>query len=374
MVELIPPPNSRDLLPPLLACLPTAFVSAQPPPALLPLLSPILRQRVQILSSVASSSTESWLQLLCWDSEKGERLRSLIDGATFEPHPVSGEIELGDTPVTYKRIDDETLHSRLNIPEYELKVVYLWCPREENSPGWLVAEVLPNEGAREDDETWSFSIGEANTRAKEKLVEDALKAAENDERTAAPQQKEEDDDDDYWARYDATPGRTPSVKNPAPASLSSMLQHQGPGPSESSYFSQYADVQPVMDSHDPDEEHPELGPTSLAGDMLAELAKRNLENGNGDSTSHEHEQSGQASGRKLSHPRPASASSSNSETVSKLEQEAENHSTYEFGVKQHISSNIKSLFRLAKATGLSRADFQSLVQTELDLLNVSDDD
>ncbi|KAL5337828.1 hypothetical protein BJX70DRAFT_224496 [Aspergillus crustosus] len=371
MVELIPPPDTRALLPPLLACLPTAFISSKPPPALLPLLSPILRQRVQILSSVATSASESWLQLLCWDAGKGERLRSLIDGATFEPHPVSGEIELsGDIPVTYKRVDDETLQSRLEISDYDLRVLYLWCPQKEDSPGWLIAEVLPNEGGRQDYDDWSLSIGEANTRARVKLVEDALTAAENDERAAAHKEKEQDDDDDYWARYDATPGRTPSVKNPAPPTLSSMLQHQGPGPSESSYFSQYADVQPVMDSHDPDEEHPELGPTSLAGDVLSELAKRNLDNG--EAASHGH--TDQTNGTLLSHPRPASASSSNSETVSRLEQEAESHSTHEFGVKQHISSNIKSLFRLAKATGLSRADFQSLVQTELDLLNVSDDD
>ncbi|KAL4927879.1 uncharacterized protein BDV17DRAFT_113682 [Aspergillus undulatus] len=368
MVEFIPPPDPRGLLPPLLACLPTAFVSQQPPPALLPLLSPILRQRVQILSSVSASSTESWIRLLCWDSEKGERLQSLIDGATFEPHPVSGEIELpDDIPVAYRRVDEETLHSRVIITDYQLKIVYLWCPKAENSPGWLVAEVLPDEGAGEADGAWSSSIGDANTHAKEKLVDDALKAAESDQHLA-PSQAEEDDDDDYWARYDATPGRTPSAKNPAPSTLSSMLQHQGP--SESAYFDQYADVQPAMDSHDPDEEHPELGPTSLGGDILAELAKRNVENG--DSASHEH--SNHINGMPLNHPRPESASSSNSEAVSKLEQEAENQSNYEVGVKQHIGSNIKSLFRLAKATGMSRADFQSLVKTELDLLNLSDDD
>ncbi|KAL4752632.1 hypothetical protein BDW72DRAFT_60575 [Aspergillus terricola var. indicus] len=363
MVEFIPPPDPRDLLPPLLACLPTAFVSPKPPPALLPLLSPILRQRVQILSSVSTSASESWLRLLCWDSEKGERLQSLIDGASFEPHPVSGEIELpDDIPVAYRRMDEETLKSRVLIPEYELKVVYLWCPKEE-SPGWRIAEVLPHQGLGEDDGVWSSTIGDANTHAKEKLVDDALKAAERDEHVAP--QEEEDDDDDYWARYDATPGRTPSAKNPAPSTLTSMLQHQGP--SESSYFSRYDDVQPAMDNHDPDEEHPELGPTSLGGDILTELAKRNT-----DSASHEH--TNQTNGASLNHPRPESATSSNPEAVSRLEQEAENQSTYEIGVKQHIGSNIKSLFRLAKATGISRADFQSLVKTELDLLNLSDDD
>ncbi|KAL4969271.1 uncharacterized protein BDV14DRAFT_165494 [Aspergillus stella-maris] len=370
MVEFIPPPDPRALLPPLLACLPTAFVSQQPPPALLSLLSPILRQRVQILSSVAASSTESWLRLLCWDSGKGERLQSLIDGATFEPHPVSGEIDLpDDIPVAYKRVDEETLHSQVIINDYQIKVVYLWCPKAENSPSWLVAQVLPHEGAEEGDGVWAPSIGDANINAKEKMVDDALKAAENYQYLAPPQQEEdEDDDDDYWARYDATPGRTPSVKNAVPPALTSALQSQGP--SEAAYFDQYADVQPAMDNHDPDEEHPELGPTSLGGDMLAELAKRDMSNGN----AAPYDYTNGTNGMPLNHPRPESASSSNSEAVSKLEQEAENQSNYEVGVKQHIGSNIKSLFRLAKATGMSRADFQSLVKTELDLLNLSDDD
>ncbi|KAL2854286.1 hypothetical protein BJY01DRAFT_44313 [Aspergillus pseudoustus] len=373
MVELIPPPDPRTLLPPLLACLPTAFVSPQPPPALLPLLSPILRQRVQVLSSVSTSSTESWLRLLCWDAGKSERLQSLIDGASFEPHPVSGEIELlGDIPVTYKRLDEETLQSRVIIPDYDLKVLYLWCPQEEDAPGWRVAELLPSEGTREDDGAWSDSIGEANTHAREKLLDDALKAAESHERSAAHKEEEvedDDDDDDYWAQYDATPGRTPAAKTPAPMALSSQQQQQQ-GPSESSYFSRYADVQPAMDSHDPDEENPELGPSSLTGDMLAQFVKRNLEDTKPAQPNH----SNQTNGMPLNHPRPASASSASSDAVAKLEQEAESHSAYEVGVKQHIGSNIKSLFRLAKATGISRAEFQSLVKTELDLLNISDDD
>ncbi|KKK24572.1 hypothetical protein P175DRAFT_0496962 [Aspergillus ochraceoroseus IBT 24754] len=370
MVELIPPPDPRTLLPPLLACLPTAFISSRPPPALLSLLSPILRQRVEVLSSVSASSTDSWLRLLCWDPQKGERLQSLVDGANFEPHPVSGEIELpGDIPVAYRRLDEETLQSRVLIPDYNLQVVYLWCPRgqDETVPGWLVAELLPDEGGGETDGTWLFSIGEANAHAKEQLLEDALRAAESNE--LAPPQKEEEeeeDDDDYWARYDATPARTPSAKPPAPGRLSSMQQRHGP--SESSYFDRYADVQPAMDSHDPEEEHPELGPTSLLGDIAAEVIKRNMENEESSYPDHPND----THEMPLSHPRPSSVSSSSS--VAKLEQEAANQSTCEVGVKQHIGSNIKSLFRLAKATGISRAEFQSIVRTELDLLNVSDHD
>lgn len=375
MVELITPPDPRSLLSPLLACLPTAFVSPRPPPALLPLLSPILRQRVQILTDVSTSPTESWLQLLCWDTAKAERLQSVVDGASFEPHPVSGEIELHeDISVTYKRIDNETLRALILLPEYNLAVVYLWCPTDEQGGGrgWRIAELLPREGPLEDENAWAVSIGEANDQAKEKLFADALGSdSERQARGVAEQNQEADDDDDYWARYDATPGRTPGVKSPAPPGGASSL-------TEASYFHQYGDVQPAMDSHDPAEEQPEIGPSSLNGDLLANLLRRQV---NG-TDSEPPRSNGYAAGdapddevaRKLSHPRPASASSDSSGAVARLEKEAESQSTYEVGVKQHIGSSVKSLFRLARATGISRTEFQSLVQTELELLNLSDED
>ncbi|CAI7652346.1 unnamed protein product [Penicillium glandicola] len=356
MVELINPPETRELLPPLLACLPLAFVSPRAPPALLPLLSPILRQRVGVLSSLSTSSTESWLQLLCWDAGKAERLQRVIDGATFEPHPVSGEIELpDDLPVTYKRIDDETLKAQVPLTEYSLTVVYLWCPTDEEGGGrgWRVAELLPQEGPAEDDDTWTSSIGEANLLAKDQLLADTLKAAE--EEKAQENSMENDDDDDYWAQYDSTPG----AKTPAHPTGSSK-----PGPSglsEQSYFSQYGDVQPAMDNHDPSEEQPEVNGVNLEDEPRT----------NGYSP--DHIPSDKAA-QDLNHPRPASASSGSSEAIAKLEHEAESQSTYEVGVKQHIGTSIKSLFRLAKATGMPRAEFQALVSMELELLNISDDE
>ncbi|KAJ5563641.1 hypothetical protein N7535_008805 [Penicillium sp. DV-2018c] len=376
MVELIPPPETRELLPPLLACLPLAFVSPRPPPALLPLLSPILRQRVGVLSSLSTSSTESWLQLLCWDAGKAGRLQSVIDGATFEPHPVSGEIELPDElPVTYKQVDDETLKAQVPLSEYSLTVVYLWCPTDEEGGGrgWRVAELLPREGPADEDSTWASSIGEANAQTRDKLLNDVLGA----DQAEKPQENELDDDDDdgdYWAQYDATPGS----KTPAPRAGSTR-----PGPSglsEQSYFSQYGDVQPAMDNHDPEEEQPEVGPSSLNGDMLANLLRRQVDGGlnsgeeprtNGYSPENV---PGDEAGRALNHPRPDSASSGSSEAVARLEQEAENQSKYEVGVKQHIGSSIKGLFRLAKATGMPRAEFRALVSTELELLDVTDDE
>jgi len=376
MVELISPPDPRSLLPPLLACLPTAFVSPRPPPALLPLLSPILRQRVQILTDVSTSPSDSWLHLLCWDAAKAERLQSIVDGATFEPHPVSGEIELTeDLPVRYKRIDEETLRALVVLPEYSLAVTYLWCPTDDQGRGWKVGELLPREAPAEDEHTWASSIGEANDQATEKLFADVMDTARPGQSTnngEQAQEEEGDDDDDYWARYDATPGRTPGVKTPAPPAGSSLRQ------SEASYYSQYGDVQPAMDSHDPEEEQPEIGPSSLNGDMLASLLRRQI----GGLDSETPRTNGYAAedvphddaGRRLSHPWPESASSNSSKHVAKLEHEAESQSTHEVGVKQHIGTSIKSLFRLAKATGMSRTDFQSLVQTELDLLDLTDDD
>lgn len=371
MVDLIHPPDPRSLLPPLLACLPTAFVSPLPPPALLPLLSPILRQRVQILSSVSSSASDSWLRLLCWDSGKAERVQEIVDGSSFEPHPVSGEVELpGDTPVSYKRIDEETLQSRILLPDYSLTAIYLWCPNDKDGggPGWRVAELLPGASA-DDDVAWASSIGEANSQAKEKVVEDALWAAEKEESNAPG---EMEDDDDYWARYDATPGRTPNVKTPAANPVSS-------GMGEDSYFSQYAEVQPAMDNHDPSEDQPEFGASSLNGDMLASLLRPQL---NGTDASQPARTNGYPTdgttdldrAMSLNHPRPSSSPSTSSDAVGKLEQEAESQSACETGVKQHISSNVKSLFRLAKCTGISRTEFQDLVKTELELLNLSDDE
>lgn len=304
-----------------------------------------------------------------------------MDGADFESHPVSGEIELPEeVHVAYKRVDEETLHSRILLPEYGLKAIYLWCRSDQDGggPGWRVAELMPHESGAENDGVWSFSMGEANAQAKEQMLEDALREAERDQKVAPHTQEkndEEDDDDGYWARYDATPGRTPSVKTPAPNQLSSLHRQDT---SEASYFSRYADVQPAMDNHDPSEEQSEVGPTSLNGDMLASLLRQQLNN-----SSLEESVNGYANGTiadetaamSLDHPRPSSTSSTASEAaVAKLEQEAEHQSACEVGVKQHISSNIKSLFRLAKITGISRAEFQSLVKTELELLNLSDEE
>ncbi|KAL1975251.1 hypothetical protein VTN31DRAFT_3643 [Thermomyces dupontii] len=391
MVEFIPPPDLQTLLPPFLACLPAAFVATRPPPVLFPLLSPILRQRVHIFSSMATSApspeANSWLRLLCWGDDKADRVASLVEGIAFEPHPASGEVEVPESlSVTYKRLDEETLKAQVALPEYKIGVQYVWCSSDPDGggSGWRIAEVVPREGPAdtEEDETWSASIQEANARARERVIDDALREAEEKEKRGkttgahvvvenVDTTKHDDDDDDedaYWARYDATPGRTPSIKTPAPrapATTSQML-------SEDNYFAQYAGVQPVMDSHDPSVNPDGAGETTLNGDLLSNLIRQHTQE------LQAREQNSNESPRvdmdpSLNHPRPASTSSG-SDAIAKLEQEAENRTASEVAIKQHISTSIKSLYRLAKATGMGREEFQNLVRTEVELLELADDD
>lgn len=372
MVEFVPPPEPEVLLPPLLACLPTAFVSTRPPPALLPLLSPILRQRVQIFSSVATSPSESWLRLLCWTDEKADRVTSLLDGAVFEPHPVSGEIEVPeDLSITYKRLDEETLRSKLNLPEFKLNVLYVWCSNDQDGggPGWRIAELEPCERSSDsDNSTWSETISEANVKSRERTIDEALRDADANRLGFV----EDDNEDDYWAQYDNTPGRTPAAKTPVSRSIQPPTSG---GVSDDAYFSQYAEVQPVMDNHDPSEETAEAPESSLNGDVFARImqqARESREAAAQDSTRRAMEEQADPVSSLMNHPRPSSASSGSS--IAKLEQEAENRSASEVAIKQHIGSSIKSLYRLAKTTGMPRTEFKDLIRTELDLLSLSDED
>src|SRR5262245_6541543 len=154
-VAPIPPPDSRELLPPLLACLSTATASRQPPPALFPHLSPILRQRVQLLAS------ENWLPLLCWDSEVASRLPQVIGELHVEPHPASGEIEVEDPDkILYRRSDAETLHAKLILGEYGLVPTFLWCTGGDRGNHWALSELRGLQDA-DDGTEWFPTMSEA---------------------------------------------------------------------------------------------------------------------------------------------------------------------------------------------------------------------
>ncbi|XP_014555301.1 hypothetical protein COCVIDRAFT_102739 [Bipolaris victoriae FI3] len=389
--EIIPRPDSRELLPPLLACLATAKASKDVPPGLLPLLSPILRQRVQLLSS------SEWLPLLSWDQEVASRLPEAIEKIDVEPHPSSGEIEVEEPDeILYRRSDAETLHARLVLGEYGIIPTYLWCTGGEGGSRWLLAELRGLADA-EDGTEWFKNVADANEagfRRKSGTVKS--NGVKIQQVALQPEVAVEEDEDDgsYWAAYDQTPGRTPQPRR-SPAPISNSQTQVGPTQSELEYFARYAsEVQPALDAHDPDEESPAAGESTLNGNALnytqsealdisnlgpngydssvASAHTNGLMNGNGiqsyDSALHQMsvDQDRDTAANALNHPRPSSSASSNS--IEKLEQKAESSSQAELAIKQHISTDIKSLFRLARASGIDREEFERIIQRELEVL------
>ena len=375
MVQYIPPPDYRSLLPPLLACLPTAFVSPRPPPALLPLLSPILRQRVQHLAATATSSADSWLPLLCWESEPAQRLVDLVsESNAFELHPVSGEIDFGDVEeILYRQLDEETLQARIAVTDMGLVVIYLWCEgdQEGGGNGWRVSEVRPLECEGDNYSVgWWASMAQAEKKAKDKMMDDALREGEDNSvaqggGSGVPaitgEAEGEHDDDDYWAQYDQTlGGRTPAAKSPGPSTTMNSLPRTT---SEADYYAQYAQVQPEMENDDPSENRESFGESSLNGDVITSSAHQSTHPGLGrDSADLD-----------LNYP-AASSPRTRSTTVSRLEETAESQSMAEVAVKQHISTSIKSLFRLCRSTGIERLDFDRMVRTELETLSMMTED
>jgi len=418
-----PPPDSRELLPPLLACLPTAFLSPQPPPALLPALAPILRQRVAFMSTSEQRTGHGWLPLLQWDPERAAKLPEVVERIQLEPHPVSGELELDDVrPAKYRRLDDETLHARLEVEQFELLPVFVWCEDDEHAqtgPGWKLAELRTLED-QDNGAEWFASIPEANdaTNTHSIAVPQATNGVNGHQPSATPaeeDEEEEDDDGSYWAAYDRTPGaRTPAAtRSPAPTTNNNSNNRQRTQ-SELEYFNRYGDVQPAMDGHDPDEEMPEeirgestlngrplnhnphaqqpTPPTSRSLHPLDTQHKPNRAHDSAIATALTQSLSGADA---LSMPRPISPASSTHSSVDRLEEQAQAMSASasataadaekgdgrvngddraQAGIKQHISTDIKSLFRLARSVGMERGEFVEVVGRELGVLGMFERD
>lgn len=377
--QAIPRPDHRELLPPLLACLSTSSASKNVPPGLLPLLSPILRQRVQLLAS------DEWLSLLSWDRDIGARLPQVVEKIHVEPHPSSGEIEVDEPDqLLYRRSDPETLHSRLILGELGLVPTYIWCTGGEGGDRWALAELRGSEDA-DDGTEWFLNLSEANEAGYRRKSAQPNVAAQPALLQPEPAKEEEEDDGSYWAAYDQTPGRTPQQKH-SPAPMSNMRTQVGPTQSELEYFARYAtEVQPALDAHDPDEESPAPGESTLNGNALnysRDIQTEPIESSNFGPTGYDSSMGPMPSdvakakehtgyleedqSTSLNHPRPSSSASSNS--VERLERQAESNSQAELAIKQHISTDIKSLFRLARASGIEREEFERIVQRELEVL------
>lgn len=390
MVQYIPPPDYKGLLPPLLACLPTSFVSPRPPPALLPLLTPILRQRVQLLATNASSPTDSWLPLLCWESGPAQKLVDVVsESDAFELHPVSGEIDFGEVEnIQYRRLDEETLQAKIVVTDMGLIIIYLWCVvgPEGGGDGWHASEVRPLEGDETvAAETWWPTMGEADERFQNRMMDEALRHGEENTVTQRPAdnvppiaEEQSDDDDDYWAQYDQTPGgRTPAMKSPGPSTASNTHARTT---SEADHYARYAQVQPEMDNDDPSENREAIGESTLNGDVISPSMPqiRQPEWAPIQGSMVLPNEDANASGDELadlepSHP-TATSPRPRSSTVTQLEYSAQSQSVAEIAVKQHISTSIKSLFRLSRNSGIERSDFDRMVRTELETLSMIGDD
>lgn len=323
---------------------------------------------------------------------KVPRLTEAATSDRLEPHPVSGEVEVDwdyDAETRYRRVDEETLQALVALKELHLAFRLVYCVGDPEGDGWKVGEVSVTEQPLPFSSFGGVSsIAEAERQFKESKESKSKTLQSNNLSTSrAPVSlgDDEDDDDDYWARYDATPARTPAVKrSPAPQST------RGVGATEEDdYYAQYDDVQPAMDNHDPDEEAnlqdiaPPLGlgarPSNVgvngSDEEEVELNETHgawtLANPPRSPSSHS-QRSGDDPNLLHPHPRPASSAGSNA-SVEKLEAAAAKQEQNDFGVKQHVSRSIKSLFMLSRASGIDREEFERMVRTELDTLGLMED-
>ncbi|KAG6001437.1 hypothetical protein E4U21_004326 [Claviceps maximensis] len=415
MAVVISAPDPARLLAPILPVLPVAAACAQPATQVLPLLSPILRQRVQLLSG-----SDPWLRLLCYDAAKAVRLAAIVCGPALEPHPVSGEVEIDwayDAQTRYRRLDQETLQALVALPELGLAFRLVHCVHDKeggDADGWRIGEVTVA------DKPLPFSqFGGSSTIAEaEQVYRNGVVSARTNRGPGALQREQvdngggqdcntntnnehdhddddDDDDDDYWNLYDKTPAnRSPAPQSSAARPDSSRPQHKPSSSTqeeEDAYFAQYAHVQPAMDNHDPDEQaHAEqlldlpssIQPTSQPNRQLSPqrtLSPKSQPKSKSESESEskfgfQPQPQAQPQYTPLQQPHPDSKSSSPThDTIARLEHFAGQQTQNEYGVRQHISRSIRSLYLLAASSSIPVDDFSSLVRTELECLSMMDE-
>jgi hypothetical protein len=358
----------------------------------------------------SAGSTEGWLKLLCYDTAKAAQLAELVQSGSLEPHPVSGEVEVDwdyDAQTRYRRLDRETLQALTVLSDLGLAFQLVYCVNdaEGGGDGWRVGELaVADKAAPFSQFSNATTIAEAEAKFQEPRTSDPAVTSSNGSTTSGEDAMDDDEDDGYWDRYDATPARTPAPQTSAGAStastahLSSYNTSTAMDNDDDDYYAQYDSVQPAMDNHDPDEEammrshaQPPLGlshSSNIVENIVEPVSVTDVDetNGswafaeadsNGNKSSGDQSQSGLFPSAKdfaLLHPRPESSASSNgSIAVARLEASAGRQEQNEFGVKQHVSRSIRSLFQLARSSGIERDEFEQLVKTEMDVLSMMED-
>lgn len=317
---------------------------------------------------------------------------------------MSGEIEIEDVfGIQYRRLDAETLQTRLELDQFDLLPVYVWCESDAHGgtgPGWKLAELRALEDT-EDGTEWHSTAKEADEASSH--YNPSQRQTNGTAHTSLPSvnqpQNDEDEDDDYWASYDRTPARTPAKHSPAPPSshvFSQDRQANSYTPTSTNqeeddpYYARYGSVQPALDSHDPDEaDNTSAFQSTLSGNTF--LPSHQPSQPRPDP--HQPQQrslfpsdppkqidSGTATRQSdsLPSPRPISPASSERSTKSleKMEKQAviaEDMTRAETGVKAFISSEVRNLFRLARSVGIERSEFEETVRRELEVVGMLED-
>ena len=308
---------------------------------------------------------------------------TVSDSDAFELHPVSGEIDYGDLEdVRYRRLDEETLQAKVVIPDFRIIIIYLWCDSDEENPinGWRVLELKPVDGEHDDyDRGWYRNVSDADRKAKEAmddglgLDDDHSVMSDTNIADTGATEAQNDGDEDYWALYDKTPGRTPAVE---PTGTTTSGGRHTTSTSDADYFARYAQVQPEMDNDDPSEDRRAFGETTLNGNVLPSSIREAT--ATNESIAHEtvalpngsrvEDANGGINQTIVPMPRPRSS------TVSKLEESAETQSIAESAIMHHVSTSVKSLYRLCRSSGIQRSEFDRMIHTELDTLSMIEED
>jgi hypothetical protein len=321
----------------------------------------------------------------------------VVKNERFEPHPVSGEVEIdweNEVDVTYKRVDEETLQALVSLRDLGLGVKLIWCVNDElgGGDGWRIGEVVVLDNNSNGNWGQTTIASAESIFSSQKSQQNLLSSYNQRNGTNSlltPEAEADDEDDaDYWAQYDNTPARTPAPKHsPAPPAMTNggpggdlrahMDGANGIEEGEEEYYKQYATVQPAMDNHDPDE-------AAQNGHVESSLGKEDIVTAELSSQQRNHfpqeilGEDMEWTEEGLKQPRPGSSGSSGSDTVAKLERRAEaaqrEREVSEVGIRQHIGTSVKSLYRLARGAGIERGEFERIVRTELECLGLMDED
>ncbi|KAK6523459.1 hypothetical protein TWF281_001441 [Arthrobotrys megalospora] len=416
MVASIPPPALSDLLPAFLAHIPASFASPKPPPSLPPLLTPLTRSRLTHLSFNTNSSDSSWLSLLTWSSNPS-------DGETLQDHLSSQDYYFLHQPPSpntfvnkgYRRLDSETLQCLIEVPELEVVVLYQFTTDDVLSESGEIGHAWKVHDVRLADDEDSLLVGGKLLGSIEGAEEEfravprynSYSYTNTAEKQTTTVQEEEDSDDDYWGRYDdeeteSCAGdqdpRSPVTQQPQQQQqqqqshvqiAASMLARrvlqeeiEETDKEEEEYYARYANVEPVLDNPTPNTTTNEGGVDrrdSISTNITSASTTFDAQTMSTPLTAFTHPSTKVSpvitatttihpTTNITSHPKPEVATAK--KVVAGLESAAEVHTQSEVAIQQHVSTSVKSLYRLWKAGGMDTEEFGRFLEREVEVLKV----